>query len=79
MTGDDDFRTDQKELRKDRRQAIDEFIKAHSADKLRQQTADQLRQLLSVSPDPRLKKVSVKDIQTVIRARITKPISGVKR
>ena len=73
MSEKDDRRTEQQELHKGRRQAIDAFIKAHSVDKLRLQTADQLRQLLGASADPRLKKVSVKDIQEVVRKRVTKP------
>jgi hypothetical protein len=73
-----DHGRDQRELRKQRRQAIDAFISLHSVDKLRQQTAAQLRELLRASADARLAKVSVEDIQRVVRQRASKP-RGVKR
>jgi hypothetical protein len=69
MSHDKDRSAKQWELRKQRRNAIDAFIKTHSLYELRLKTTAQLRQLLAGSPDPRLKKVSIADIQRVIRHR----------
>lgn len=69
MSHDIDRSAKQRELRKERRNAIDAFIEAHSLYELRLKTAAQLRQLLAGSADPRLKKVSVADIQRVIQHR----------
>jgi hypothetical protein len=73
----DHRRLRQQELRKQWRQAIEAFIRAHSANKLRQQTPAQLRKLLSESSDLRLKKVSIEDLERVLRQR-TGTTPGVK-